>query len=138
VLDLNVTFVFQLINLVIALILVNYLLVQPVRAIIAKRKAGRDELTRQIDSFASRATHDAEQYEKTLRAAREEGGTVRRQAREEALARQQDMLAAAGVEAADLVRRERERARDDSERADAALTARVDQLAADVVRKLLA
>ena len=137
-LDLNVTFLIQLINLVVTLLLVNYLLVRPVRAIIAKRKADRDDLTRQADSFVSRAAHDVEHYEKTLRLAREEGGAIRRQAREDALARQQDMLAATGVEAADLVRQERERARAASERAGTALTAQVEQLAADVVRKLLA
>ena len=137
-LDFNVTFVIQLINLLITLILINYLLVRPVRAIIAKRKAGRDDLAGQIDSFVSRAAQDAGHYEKTLRAAREEGGALRRQAREDAQARQQEMLAHAGAEAADLVRGERERVRGDSERADAALNARVDQLATDVIRKLLA
>ena len=137
-LDFNVTFVIQLITLMIALILINYLLVRPVRAIIAKRKAGRDELTQQIGSFLDRAVLNAEHYEKNLHAAREEGGAIRRQAKEDALARQQAMLAAANVEAADLMRREHERARDDSERADAVLTAQVDQLAADVIRKLLA
>jgi F-type H+-transporting ATPase subunit b len=138
VLDLNVTFVIQLINLLITLVLVNWLLVRPVRAIIAKRRAGCDELTRQTESFVSRAANDAAEYEKALRAAREEGGDARRRAREDALARREAMLAEASVSAADLVRLERESARADSERAGAALTARVDQLADDVVRKLLA
>jgi F-type H+-transporting ATPase subunit b len=137
VLDLNVTFVIQLINLAIALVLVNSLLVRPVRAVIAKRKAGRDDLAREIDAFVSRAAQDADHYEKTLRAAREEGGAMRRRAREEALAGQEDMLAAAGAEAALFVREARERARGDSERASAALAGQTDQLAADVVRKLL-
>jgi F-type H+-transporting ATPase subunit b len=138
VLDLNVTFVIQLINLLITLVLVNWLLVRPVRAIIAKRRAGCDDLARQAESFVSRAAHDASEYEKALRAAREEGGDTRRQAKEDALVRREAMLASASVSAADLVRLERESARADSERAGVALAARVDQLADDIVRKLLA
>jgi len=138
VLDLNVTFVIQLINLLITLVLVNYLLVRPVREIIARRKAGSDDMTRQIDAFVSRAAQDAAQYESSLRAAREEGGAIRRQAREAALAKQQYMLAAAAAEAAEIVRLEREHAHGDSERAASVLNDQVDALAADVTRKLLA
>ena len=137
-LDLNVTFVIQLINLLITLVLINYLLVRPVRDVIARRKAGSDNISRQIDDFVSRAARDAAQYESSLRAARDEGGAIRRQAREDALATQQNMLAAAAAKAADLARLERERACGDSDRAKSALAAQVDSLAADVARKLLA
>ena len=137
-LDLNVTFLIQMLNLVVTIFLINYLLVRPICAIMAKRKAGNADMTRQIDSFVSRAALDAEHYEKTLRTANEEGGAMRRQAREDALVRQQSVLAASSAEALDLVRRERERAHADSERAEVVLRSQVDQLAADVMRKLLA
>ena len=137
-LDLNVTFLIQLINLVVTLVLVNLLLVRPVRDIIAKRKAGRDDLRQRIDSFLSRAAHDADTYEKTLRAAREEGSDLRRRAREEGVDQQGALLAAAGLEAADLMRQERDRVQAESDQAGNALAARVDELADDVMRKLLA
>jgi F-type H+-transporting ATPase subunit b len=138
VLDINVTFGIQIVNFLITVLLVNYLLIRPVRGIIAQRRACRDDLQQKIETCAARTAEDAAAYEKVLGEARAECERLRRQGREEALERQNALLARANREAADHMREERERLREESRRASDALTAAVRELGDEAVARLLA
>lgn len=137
-LDIDVTFLIQLVNLLITLVVVNHLLIRPVREILAKRRAARADLHQRITSLTDRASADADVYEKTLRTAREEGGRLRREARAAGLTRQGEMLAVAGREAAEFIRAERTRAEGESREAATVLSKQVNKLADAVANKLLA
>ncbi len=136
--DLNVTFVIQLINFVVALVLINYVLIRPVRTIILKRKALRDELIGKARTFAEQTLEDAAKYEDTLRAAREEGARIRHALREEGLAQQSRTLTAANAAAAEFIQQERDRAAQEAEQARKDLDAQVKPLADAMAAKLLA
>ena len=55
-LDLNITLLFQLANFFIALIVLNILLIRPVREIIKKRNGLMDDLAGEADAFNAEAT----------------------------------------------------------------------------------
>ena len=136
--DINVTLLIQLINFVVILVLVNAVLIRPVREMIHKRKAARYDLIRRAHAFTDQASEDADKYEQTLRSAREEGARIRQQLRNEGLADQAGLLASAGAEAAELLNQERERALREAEQAKKALSSQVASLADDVAARLLA
>ena len=136
--EINITFVIQLINFVVILILINYVLIRPVRDIIQKRKAIRYELLRKAHEFADQATAETSIYEDALRTAREEGAKMRQALREEGLAQQAERIATANEQAATLFQQERERAAREAEQAGQALSGQIKTLADGVVLKLLA
>ena len=136
--EINITFVIQLINFVVILILVNYVLIRPVRDIIQKRKTIRYELLRKAHEFADQATAETSIYEDSLRTAREEGAKMRQALREEGLATQAERIATANEQAATLFQQERERAAREAEQAGQALSGQIKTLADGVVAKLLA
>ena len=50
-LDLNITMLFQLVNFFVALILLNVLLIRPIRNILRQRKSGMDGMGSEAASF---------------------------------------------------------------------------------------
>lgn len=85
-LDLNITLIFQLINFFIALFLLNWLLIRPVRAIIKKRNAIMDGLADEADKFHAEAVARLESYEAELAKARQQAGLTREEGKSAGLA----------------------------------------------------
>ena len=97
--DLNITLWFQLVNFLVTLVVLNYLLIAPIRNIIRQRKERMEGLTGSIDAFADEGRKLLEGYEAELAKARAEANLSRKQAKADAEAEERSLLAAASKDA---------------------------------------
>lgn len=105
--DLNITLVFQLINFFIAIFLLNYLLIRPVRSIIKKRNDILDNLAEETDHFYNEAVSRLADYEAKLVQARQEAGKNREEEKSQALAELQAIVGEAEKSAKELLEENR-------------------------------
>lgn len=137
VIDINVTVVIQLVNFLVTLVVLNYLLIRPVRDIIRKRREMMEGLGREIEGFADQAEERLSAYEAELSKARDEAGARRRQAKAEAEAEEKAILAAAGKEAQAAIQARQVAVRTEADTAYAALRENVPAYADAALAKLL-
>ena len=135
--DLDLTLFIQLFNFFVTLIVLNVLLIRPVREIIRKRRETTAALTAEADGFVARANTALENYESALRTAREEGGALRRQAREEAENGGQAVLAEAHADAHRVLSQKREATMEEVRKGREALQADIPALTAGIFDKLV-
>ena len=69
--DLNITLWIQLANFLVTLVVLNYLLISPIRKIIRKRKDNVEGLIGEIEAFTAEKQQLLDEYESELRKARE-------------------------------------------------------------------
>lgn len=98
-LDLNITILFQLVNFLIAVYVLNILLVRPIRAILQERKKTMDDLQGEADAFSHEASERMAAYQAALTTARQDAMHAREAAREAGITEQQSIVAAAGQKA---------------------------------------
>lgn len=106
-LDLNITLVFQLINFFIALFLLNWLLIKPVRNIIKKRNEMMDGMASEADKFHAEALARLKAYENELAAARHKAGLTREEGKNAGLAELEAIVGKARQSARDLLEENR-------------------------------
>ncbi|MGE4293375.1 MAG: ATP synthase F0 subunit B [Desulfovibrio sp.] len=94
----------QFVNFVLMLILLNWVLIKPIRGIIQKRKELMAEQMGGIEKFTSEAETKLKDYEAALDAARKEGMEIRSQLKGEGSAKEQELMSAAGAQAAATLR----------------------------------
>ncbi len=135
--ELNVTLWIQLANFIITLVVLNVLLIRPVRDMIRQRKETFDGMEREIADFTDRAGTELAAYEETLRKAREDAAEVRKAARAEADAQGRTLLAEADLDARESLRRSQADVRADAEQAAQSLRERVGDFAQAAVDRLL-
>lgn len=116
-LDLNITLLFQLANFFIALIVLNILLIRPVREIIRKRNGIMDDMAAEADSFNAEAAEKLNAYEAELARARQEAGLAREEGRQSGLSEQQDIVGEAQQSARQLLAENRTALRGQAEAA---------------------
>lgn len=116
-LDLNVTLLFQLANFFIALIVLNILLIRPVRQIIRKRNGIMDDMAAEADSFNAEAAEKLNAYEAELARARQEAGLTREESRQSGLSEQQHIVGEAQQSARQLLAENRTALRGQAEAA---------------------
>lgn len=102
-LDLNITLLFQLANFLIALVVLNILLIRPVREIIRKRNGIMDDMAAEADSFNAEAAEKLNAYEAELARARQQAGLAREEGRRSGLNEQQDIVGEAQQSARQLL-----------------------------------
>ena len=68
--DLNITLWIQLANFLVTLVVLNYLLISPIRKIIRKRKDNVEGLIGEIEAFTAEKQQLLDEYESELRKAR--------------------------------------------------------------------
>lgn len=102
-LDLNITILFQLANFLIALVVLNILLIRPVREIIRKRNGIMDDMAAEADSFNTEAAEKLNAYEAELARARQEAGLTREESRQSGLSEQQNIVGEAQQSARQLL-----------------------------------
>ncbi|MEF2144635.1 MAG: ATP synthase F0 subunit B [Desulfovibrionaceae bacterium] len=90
----------QLVNFILTILLLNWVLIKPIRSIIQKRKELMAERMGNIEKFSGDAETKLKDYEAALDAARKEGNEIRNQFKGEASATEQSLMSAAGQEAA--------------------------------------
>ncbi|WP_308621377.1 ATP synthase F0 subunit B [uncultured Desulfovibrio sp.] len=116
-LDLNITILFQLANFLIALVVLNILLIRPVREIIRKRNGIMDDMAAEADSFNTEAAEKLNAYEAELARARQEAGLTREESRQSGLNEQQNIVGEAQQSARQLLAENRTALRGQAEAA---------------------
>lgn len=135
--DLDITFFFQLVNFLVTLVVLNAILIRPVRGIIRQRRDKMAGLLGQSEQFAGQADAKLKNYEAALARARAEGAAERDVARAGGVAREQEILADAGRRAQDYLETSRQEVAAQVETAMETLKGQVDALAAKATAKVL-
>lgn len=136
-LDLNITLVFQLVNFFIALIVLNWLLIRPVREIIAKRNELMDGMAAEADNFHAQAEARLKAYEEQLALARARAGEAREEGKSAGLRELEDIVGGARESAKQLLEQNREAMRGQAEAALSELRDGIDGFSARLGEKLL-
>jgi len=136
--DLDTSLVIQFINFLITLVVLNLLLIRPVREIIRKRAEKMSGLLQGAEEFATQAADKLAGYQKPLDEARAAGTEARNVLREQGVAKEKDILEAAGADAAATLAEAKDRAGQEAGAARTSLQAQVDSLARKVADKILA
>lgn len=131
------TLLVQGVNFIVGIFILNALIIKPIRQIISKRKALMEEQMGAIEGFNSKAEAKVQDYEAQLAAARKEGSEIRSQFKDQGVAEEHDLMAAAGEEAGNTIKIARAEIKSQVEAAMAQLTKDVDSLAAAATDKIL-
>lgn len=94
----------QSVNFLVTLVVLNFILLKPVREMIRKRKEFMAGQMGQIEKFTTDAEGKLKNYEEQLAAARKEGNEIRVQFKDEAVAQETKLLSAAGEDAASVLK----------------------------------
>jgi F-type H+-transporting ATPase subunit b len=135
--SLDVTMFIQMVNFLITLVVLNYLLITPVREKIAERKALTSGYAGDIEKFTSAATEKLSKYEAALAEARTQAGQAREALKAQGAAREQEMLHAAHAEASAYLQSSREETAKETQAAMKTLLSQVNDLAAKAMSKIL-
>lgn len=136
--DFNATFFVQFVNFLLILILLNVVLIGPIRRILKKRAEVVASRMGGIEQFVSTANSKLADYEKALDAARQQATTERVRLKSEGLDKEKTLLETATAQAGETVRVAREAIASQADQARKTLGAGVDGLATKAVTKVLA
>ncbi|MGE4538688.1 MAG: hypothetical protein AB7D37_16600 [Desulfovibrio sp.] len=136
--DLNATFFVQFVNFLLILILLNVILIGPIRRMLKKRADFIASQVDGIDSFTASADTKLKDYEAALDAARQAATAQRVAMKDEGLAREKDVLDAAAAEAAATMKAARGDIAVQTETAQKTLSTKISGLASKAVAKVLA
>ena len=135
--SIDITLLIQLVNFLIALAIINYLIVRPVRGIIARRRAQNDELRGAAGSLEGEAGLKMEGYNARIEKARAEVFMLLRTAETSAAQAAQARVNAAGDEARSIHRAAAERVRAESAEARRELDGRVGDFVQVALKSML-
>lgn len=136
-LDLNITFVFQLINFFIAIFFLNWLLIRPIREIIKKRNGIMDGMANEADKFQAEAEGRLKAYEAELAKARQQAGATREEGKSAGLAELEAIVGGAQQSARQLLEENRASLRHQADLALAQLRDGIDNFSTQLGRKLM-
>ena len=135
--NIDITLLIQLVNFLIALAIINYLIIRPVRGVIARRRAQNDELRGAADSLEGEAGLKMEGYKARIEKARAEVSAVRKSMKTAAEQAAQARVNAAGDEARSIHRAAAERVRAESAEARRELDGRVGDFVQVALKSML-
>lgn len=98
-LDLNITMLIQMVNFFIALFVLNYLLIRPIRAILQERREKMEDIGGEAGAFERDAAEKLASYQEALIHARQEAGLTREQGRTDGTAEQHQIMGVASQKA---------------------------------------
>lgn len=135
--DLDITFFIQFVNFVVTLVVLNFLLIRPIREIIKKRNDRMAGYLEDAEGFTSSAEEKLKNYSAALDEARRSGVEVRNGLRETGAAEEKSILEAANAKAASALKAERDAIAADIKSCMDDLKGQVDGMAGKVVAKVL-
>ncbi|MDQ7031860.1 MAG: ATP synthase F0 subunit B [Desulfonauticus sp.] len=135
--DLNFTFFIQLVNFLIALMVLNLILYRPIRGIISKRAEFMSSRLEEIEKFTSAAEEKLESYNSALEEARKQAQSIRLELKEQGYLEEKSLLEKAMSEAAALIKEARAKFEQEKQVALKALEAKVADYAGKVASKVL-
>ena len=97
--DIDITSVIQFVNFLITLIVLNYLLITPIRKIIVQRKEAMDKMQDAVNLARKASESKFEKYNQSLADYRTEAVKTREKIRNTAIARERELTNAALAEA---------------------------------------
>ena len=133
----DVTFFIQLGNFLVTLVVLNYLLIRPVRAHIQKRKDMIAGNLGEIERFTSSAEERLNAYEASLDEARASATRTREALKAEAQQSEHSLIANAQANAQDVIKAAKADAAQQAEAALAVLKKKVPAFADQIVTKVL-
>jgi len=135
--NLDATVFIQMVNFLITLMVLNYLLIKPVREQIAARKALTSGYAADIEAFSAKASEKLSGYEAALTEARTQAGHIREKIKAQGAAQEQEILLAAHADAHAYVQSSRAKTAKEVQAAMKALLAQVNDLADKAASKIL-
>ena len=96
--DIDNTFYIQLVNFILILLLLNAVLIGPIRKILKKRAELMAAQLGEIEKFSSSSKEKLANYEASLEMARKEAGALRNQLKDEGSTKEKQILEQAGLE----------------------------------------
>lgn len=135
--NLDITMVVQFINFVITLVVLNILLVKPIREIIKKRAGVMADLVSDTERFTQSAEEKLKNYEAALDEARKAGTAERLRYKDEGQAQEKEIVSAASAQAHEALTAARSEIDSQSRTAMDSLKGQVDSLADKAVAKIL-
>lgn len=136
-LDLNITLLFQLANFLIALIVLNDLLIRPIRQIIRRRREVMDGMRGEAENFEEDAVKRLENYEAALVEARRDAARQCDAGRAAGAAEQQQIVGEAQKKAQEILAQTRRELEAEARETLAALRGQVAALSARTAEKVL-
>ena len=135
--DIDITLLFQMVNFVITLVVLNILLIRPIRDIVSKRRELASGFLRDAERFTSDAAERLEKYEAALAGTREQGAREREAQKAAAAAEESALLSVAHTEAQEYLHQSREETRKAVAAATQDLLTQIPVLAAQAAARLL-
>ena len=135
--DIDFTLVIQLVNFLITIVVLNFLLIKPVREQISARSALTSGYVSDIEKFSAEASTKVSAYEASLAEARAKASLARDALKAEGQAQEQVLLQAAQAETQAFLRSSKEKTAKEAEAAKNALLSQVDTYAAKAAAKIL-
>jgi len=136
--EIDITLVVQFINFVITLVVLNILLVRPIREIIKKRTGVMADLVGSAERFTQTADEKLKNYEAALDEARKAGTAERLRFKDEGQSEEKAIIAKASASAQEQLTQARSEIDSQSKTAMESLKSQVDSLADKAVAKILA
>lgn len=136
-LDVNITLVIQLVNFIITLVVLDFLLIKPIRGIVRKRRDLANSMLADAETFTSDAAGKLGAYEAALGKAREEAAALRETRRGEGAAKETSLLETARADAQAFLQSSREETRAAVAATTADMEKRIPALSDMVVARLL-
>jgi F-type H+-transporting ATPase subunit b len=135
--NIDITLLIQLVNFLVALAIINYLIIRPVRGVIARRRAQNDELRGSADTLMDEADLKMEGYTARIAQARADVAAVRESIKASAEKDAQARVHAAGEEARAIHRAAADRVQAESAEAQRELDGRVGEYVQAALRSML-
>lgn len=135
--DLNVTFFIQLVNFLITLVVLNWLLVRPIRDVIKKRTETMSGLANEAQDFSAKARGKLDGYEEALAQARRKAAEERDSVKLAAQQEEKTIVDGAQQEAQTQLAQARQEIESQSQGALEALKAKVEPMAEQAAAKIL-
>ena len=136
--ELNFTLLIQLVNFLITLVVLNWLIISPIRKIIGVRRSKLEGLDADASSFAGQAAEKMDNYSATLAAARACAAAAREAMRASGLEREASLLTSAYEQAEAMLAQRRKEIFDATDAAERGLRAQVPALAIKAAERVLA
>ena len=135
--NIDITLLIQVVNFLIALAIINYLIIRPVRGVIARRRSQNDALRGEADALEGEAGLKMEGYNARIEKARAEVSAMRRSMKESAEAAAQAKVNEASDEARSIHRAAAGRIREESAEARRELDGRVGDFVQVALKSML-
>jgi F-type H+-transporting ATPase subunit b len=136
--DLDITFFIQFVNFCITLVVLNVVLIRPVREIIKKRNDRMASYMEDAEKFNNSAEEKLENYSAALNEARAKGTQERNKYREEGQAEEKEIISEVSSEVSEKLAEERKAIESEVQSTMDSLKNKVDDLSGRMVEKVLA